>query len=82
MWDKSSKRSFWCKKANKKWDDNFDKIVISKLVEKKNISKYLTGYLDVTRPLVLIFSKMSGYVKIFKDKGWDKNKNNKLCLWV
>ena len=35
----------------------------------------MTGYLDkVTRPLVSILSKMSGYVKIFKVKGRDKDK--------
>ena len=39
----------------------------------------MTGYLDnVIRPLVLILSKMSGYVKTFKDKSKDKNENNKL----
>ena len=36
-------------------------------------------YLDeVTRPLVLILHKTTGYVKTFKDKNGDKNKNNKL----
>ena len=40
---------------------------------------YLIGYLDeVIRPLVLIFPKMSGYVKTFKDKSGAKSKNNKL----
>ena len=35
----------------------------------------MTGYLDkVIRPLVLILSKMSGYVKTFKVKDGDKNK--------
>ena len=41
--------------------------------------KYLIGYLDdVIRPLVSILPKMSGYVKNFKDKDGDedKNKNN------
>ena len=38
---------------------------------------YLIRYLDeVTRPLVLIMPKMSGYVKTFKVK--DKDGNNKL----
>ena len=61
-----------------------DNIVMSKLVETKNSSKYLIGYLDeVIRPLVLILPKMSGYVKAFKDKGGDKNKTNKLMsLWI
>ena len=45
----------------------------------KTNSKYLIGYLDkVMRPLVLIMPKMSGYVKAFKVKDGDKDKNNKL----
>ena len=49
------------------WDVNIDNIVISKLIETKTNSKYLIGYLNkVIRPLVLILSKMSGYVKTFK----------------
>ena len=39
----------------------------------------MTGYLDkVTKPLVLILPKMSGYVKTLKVKDGDKDKNNKL----
>ena len=39
----------------------------------------MIGYLDkVMRPLVLIMPKMSGYVKTFKVKDGDKDKNNKL----
>ena len=39
----------------------------------------MTGYLDeVIRPLVLILLKMSRYVKAFKVKDGDKDKNNKL----
>ena len=34
--------------------------------------------MKLQEPLVLILSKMSRYVKTFKDKGGDKNKNNKL----
>ena len=46
-------------------------IVISKLIETKSISKYFIGYLDeVIRKSVLIFPKMSGYVKIFKEKNY------------
>ena len=42
-------------------------------------SKYLIWYLDKTmKPLVLILSKMSGYVKTFKVKDRNKDKNNKL----
>ena len=44
-----------------------------------NNSKYLIGYLDeVIRSLVLILPKMSAYVRTFKDKSEDKNKNDKL----
>ena len=57
------------KKPIKVWDVNVDNVVISKLIETKNNSKYLIEYLDdVIRPLVLILPKMSGYVKIFKKK--------------
>ena len=39
----------------------------------------MIGYLDkVIRPLDLILPKVSGYVKTFKDKSEDTNKNNKL----
>ena len=45
----------------------------------KTNTKYFIGYLDkVMRPLVLIMPKMSGYVKAFKVKDGDKDKNNKL----
>ena len=45
----------------------------------KTNTKYLIEYLDkVMRPLVLIMPKMSGYVKAFKVKDGDKDKNNKL----
>ena len=52
----------------------FDDIIISKLVDTKASSRYLIGYLDkVTKPLVLVLLKMSGYVKTFKVK--DNNKS-------
>ena len=39
----------------------------------------MIGYLDeVIRPLALILTKMSQYIKTSKDKGGDKNKYNKL----
>ena len=66
----AEKELYGPKKPIKIWDDHVDNIVISKLVETKNNSKYLTGYFDE----VLILSKMSGYAKIFKDKVEDKNK--------
>ena len=56
-------------------DVNIVNKVISKLIETKINSKYLTGYSDkVIRTLVLILRKMSGYVKTFKFK----NKSNNL----
>ena len=43
------------------------------------ISKYLIGCLNKgVRPIFLMLLKMSGYVKTFKDKCRDKNKNDKL----
>ena len=53
------------------WDVDCNNILISKLVETKNNSKYLVDldlnsryYLDI-RSLVLIMPKLTGYVKIF-----------------
>ena len=60
-------------------DVNVD-IVISKLIQTKTNSKCLIGIKldeDIS-PLVLVMSKMSGYVKTFKVKERDKDKNNKL----
>ena len=49
-----------------------------KLKQETNF-KYLIWYLDKTmKPLVLILSKMSGYVKTFKVKDRNKDKNKKL----
>ena len=77
---KVAKEKFYgAKKLIKIWDVDFIYRVISKWIEAKNNSRYLIGYLDkVTRQLVLILTKMSGYVKIFKNKDEDKDKNNKL----
>ena len=67
------------KKPIKIWDINVDNIVISKLVKTKINSKCLVGYSDKPkRPLDLIMPKMSGWVKIFKVKDGDKEKNNRL----
>ena len=64
------------------WDVNIANIVISKLIETKTNFNYLIGYLDkIIRPFVLIFFKMSGYVKTFKVKDGDRDKNNKLMLF-
>ena len=66
-----------CKKLIKNWNVNVDNIIISKLVETKNNSKYLIEYLDeVIRPLVVILPEMS--VNTFKDKDGDNKSNNKL----
>ena len=57
----------------------FFNTVILKLVKTKTNSKYLIGYLDkFIKPLALIIPKMSGYVKTFKVKDQEKDKNNKL----
>ena len=49
------------------------------MVETKTSSKYFFGYLDkVIRSLVLVLHKMSGYVKTFKVKNGDWEKNYKL----
>ena len=70
---------FYASKQPIHWDNNIDNMVIIILVETKTKSKYLIGYVDkVMRPLVLILSKMSRYVKTFKVKDGDKDKNNKL----
>ena len=54
-------------------------MVVPKLVETKSSSKYLTKYLDkAMRLLFLIMLKLSGYVKTFKGKDGNKDKNNKL----
>ena len=73
---KVSKEEFYgAKKTRKIWDVDVNNIDISKLLEIKNNSEYLVGYLDkVIRPLILILPKMSGYFKTFKDG----DNNNKL----
>ena len=62
----SKKRILWCKIIIiiiiiiiKTWDVDVNIIFVSKLTETKNCSKYLIGYL---------LSKVSGYVKTFKEK--------------
>ena len=73
---KVTKEKFYpVKKTMKISDVNVDNIVISKLVETKTNSKYLIRYLDkAIRSLVLIMSKMSGYVKTSKVKDKDEDK--------
>ena len=78
--ERNSKRNiFTAKIPIKICDGNADNIVISKLVKTKTNSKYCIEYLDKTRrPLVLIKPKTRGYVKTFKVKEGDKDKNNNL----
>ena len=65
---------YGAKKPTNVWDVDVDSIIISNLIETKNNSKYLIGYLDkVIGPLVLIIPKMSGYVNTFKVKNGDRN---------
>ena len=76
----TTKEKFYAaKKPIRICDINADNIVISKLSKTKTNFNYLIGYLDkAITPLVLIISKMSGCIKIFKVKDGDKDKNNKL----
>ena len=54
-------------------DADGNNIFISKLVETKNDSKYLIGYLDkVIKPLVLVLPKMIRHAKTFKVKDKEK----------
>ena len=79
MRQKKQKKHFMVQETINIWDDNVDNVVVSRLVETKTNSEYLTGYLDkVIRPLVLVLPKMSGFVKTFKVKDGDKDKSNKL----
>ena len=51
--------------------------------KKTTNSKYSVGYSDkATGPLILIMLKMSRYVKTVKVKDEDKDKINKICLYV
>ena len=55
---------------------------LSKLVKIETSSRYLTVYWDkAKRPLVLIISKMSGYVKKFIVKDGRKDKNKKIAVF-
>ena len=75
-----TKEKFYvAKKPTKIWDVNVDNIVISKLIETKTNSKNLIKYSDkAIRPLVFTMPELRGYVKQFKVKDGDKDKNNKL----
>ena len=72
MIKKLQKKLFAAKSPIKNFDINVDNIIISKT---KTQFKYLIGYLDkMIRPLVLITTKMSRYIKTIKLK----EGNNKL----
>ena len=78
----TKEKFFAAKKPIKTWDVNINNIVVIKLVKTKSNSNYLTGYIDRDiRPLILIMPKISGYVKTFKVKDGDKDKNNKLVYF-
>ena len=80
--EKAKKSLMLQKKPIQIWDVNVDSIVVSKLVKTKTNSMYFIWYLDKNiRPLVLILPKMSGYVKTFKVKEGNKDKNNKLLTF-
>ena len=58
-------------------------MVIWKLVETKDNCKYFIKYLDnVIKPLVLISSKMSRYVKTFRLKDGDKDDDKLLEKYI
>ena len=76
---KQQNKTFMAQKASKYFDVNVNDIVISELINPKTNSKYLIEYLDkVIWLLNLVFPKMSRYIKTFKVKDRDKDKNNKL----
>ena len=63
----SKKRFYGTKYPTKIWYVNVDNIFVLKLVKTKINTKYLIGYFDnVRRPLVLVLSKISKYVKTQK----------------
>ena len=63
------KKFYGVKKAMKILDTDDDNVVIWKLIETKNNSKYLVWYLgEVMRLLVLSLTKKSRYIKNLKDK--------------
>ena len=75
------KKNFWGQRTIKIWDVDVDNIVFSKSIETKSCSKHLIVYLDdLIRPIVWILPKIKGYIKSFKDRDGDKdkNKNDKL----
>ena len=85
----TQKAFYPAKKPIKIWDVNVDNIAISKSVKTKTNCKYLNNgknfigiKFDKTRRLlVLIMPKRSGYVKTFKVKEGNKDKNNKLMFF-
>ena len=75
----AKEKFYGAKKPIKIWGVSVENIVMSKLVKTKANSDLIGIKFDkAIRPLVLIMPKMSGYVKTFKVKEGDKDKNNKL----
>ena len=67
---KINKKDFYNNKKQFNIEDtDINKILISKLeTYKDNMRKYIIGYNDNTiTPLQLFYSKMTGYLNIFKD---------------
>ena len=81
FWEReiAKERFYAATKPIKIWNVNVDDIILLKLVKTKTNSKYLIG-INFDKPLVLIMPKMSGYVKTFKVKEGDKDKNNKFVF--
>ena len=79
----TTKEKFYAaKKPIRICDINADNILISKLSKTKTNFNYLIGYLNkAITPLVLIISKMSGCIKIFKVKDGDKDKKKKIDVF-
>ena len=79
-WETGKEKIYAAKMPIKICYGNIDNTVISKSVKSKPNSKYFIKikFVEAIRPLVLIMAKISEYVKAFKVKEEDKDKNNKL----
>ena len=65
------------------WDINVVNMVVSKLVETRNNSIFMIGYLDeVIKPLILSISQMYRYVKTFKGKSGNNKNCNLISLHI
>ena len=78
---KESKKEFYgVTKPIKKQNFDVGNIAVWKLIETKNNSNYFIGYLNVTRPSVLILPKRSENFRTFKQKDGDKDRLKKKKL--